>query len=181
MTPRLDGTKYYDSTLARTLRSMNSEIEASALELSVLELVKIRASQINGCASCLDIHTKEARTIAETEERIYALNARREIPYLAPRERAALECCEALTLVAKTHAPSDVYESVRQHFDEAEFFALTVAVREINSWNRFGIAYRPVVGMYQSPRAAAHARCDVPPNVSCLRGTPVREPGAPAR
>jgi AhpD family alkylhydroperoxidase len=158
MEPRLDGAKYYDSTLVRTLRSMNSEIEASGLEPSLLELVKIRASQINGCASCLDMHTKEARAMAESEQRIYALNAWRDTPFFTPRERAALEWCEALTLVAQTHAPSDVYESVRQHFDEAEFFALTFAVIEINSWNRLGIACRPVVGTYHSPRTAAHAK-----------------------
>jgi AhpD family alkylhydroperoxidase len=154
MKPRLDSNKFNDSKLVRALRALNSEIVASGLEPALLELVKIRASQVNGCAFCLDMHTKDARAMGETEQRIYALSAWRETPFFTPREQAALEWSETLTLVAQTHAPDDVYESVRQHFEEAEFVALTFAVMEINSWNRLAITARPVVGAYQSPHAA---------------------------
>jgi AhpD family alkylhydroperoxidase len=125
-----------------------------ALERPLFELVKIRASQINGCAYCLDMHTKDARLAGETEQRIYALNAWRETPFFTPRERAALEWTEAVTRVADTHAPDEVYKRVTEQFDEGELVALTFAVVVINSWNRLSISFRPVVGSYQ-PRAVA--------------------------
>lgn len=155
MQPRLDAAKFNNSKLVLALRALHSEIVACGLEPALLELVRIRASQINGCAFCLDMHTKDARAMGETEQRIYAVSAWRETPFFTPRERAALEWSETLTCVAQTHAPDDVYESVRQHFDEAEFVALTFAVMEINSWNRLAITARPVVGTYVSPHAPA--------------------------
>ena len=121
---------------------------------SLFELVKIRASQINGCAYCIDMHTKDARRAGETEQRIYALNAWRETPFFTDRERAALEWTEAVTRVGDTHVPDEVYDRVPAHFSEAELVALTFAVVVINSWNRLAVSFRPVVGSYQ-PNAVA--------------------------
>jgi AhpD family alkylhydroperoxidase len=120
-------------------------------------LVEIRASQINGCAYCIDMHTKDARAAGETEQRIYALNAWRETPFFSDRERAALEWTEAVTLIANTHVPDDVYERVSAHFSEAELVALTFGVAVINSWNRLVTSFRPVVGTYQPASKAAAA------------------------
>jgi len=119
----------------------------------MLELIKIRGSQINGCAYCLDMHTKDARALGETEQRIYALNAWRETPFFSERERAALEWTEAVTRVSDGQVPDAVYDAVARHFTEAELVALTFAVVAINSWNRLAIAFRAVPGAYQSPHA----------------------------
>jgi len=130
-----------------------SQVEAR-VERRLFELVKIRASQINGCAYCLDMHTKEARLAGETEQRIYALNAWRETPFFSDRERAALEWTETVTRVADTHVPDEIYERVKTQFDEAEVVALTFAIVVINSWNRLAVSFRVPVGSYQ-PRAVA--------------------------
>ena len=153
MNPRLDITKYLKSDLGRAMFSLSSAAEAS-LERPLYELVKIRASQINGCAYCIDMHTKDARLAGETEQRIYALNAWRETPFFTDRERAALEWTEALTRVADTHVPDDVHARVAAQFDEAELVALTFAVVVINSWNRLAISFRAPAGTYQ-PKALA--------------------------
>ena len=153
MNPRLDFTKYLTSGLGRAMLNLSSEAEAG-LERPLFELVKIRASQINGCAYCLDMHTKDARLAGETEQRIYALNAWRETPFFSDRERAALEWTEAVTRVADTHVPDEVYERVKTQFDEAEVVALTFAIVVINSWNRLATSFRIPVGSYQ-PRALA--------------------------
>jgi AhpD family alkylhydroperoxidase len=108
----------------------------------------MRASQINGCAYCLDMHSKDARANGETEQRLYGLDAWRETPYYSARERAALEWTEALTLVAETHAPDDVYERVKEQFSEDELMHLTLAIVAINGWNRLNIAARTVPGGY---------------------------------
>lgn len=121
----------------------------SGLEARLLDLVKMRASQINGCAYCLDMHSKDARAAGETEQRLYALNAWRETPFYTDRERAALEWTEALTLISETHAPDDVYESVRKQFSETEMTNLTLAIVAINGWNRFAIGFRAPAGTYQ--------------------------------
>jgi AhpD family alkylhydroperoxidase len=152
MTPRVDVTKFLTSGMGRAMLSLSSEVEA-AIERPLFELIKIRASQINGCAYCLDMHTKDARRAGETEQRIYALNAWRETPFFTDRERAALEWTEALTRVAETHVPDDVFERVSRQFKEEEIVALTFAVVVINSWNRLAISLRPPVGSYQ-PAAA---------------------------
>jgi len=127
----------------------------SGLEPSLLELVKLRASQINGCAYCLDMHTKDARARGESEQRIYLLEAWRESPFYSERERAALAWTEAVTLVAETRVPDDVYEEVRHAFNDDELLALTMAVVTINAFNRLNIALRTVPGTYQ-PNDHAH-------------------------
>jgi AhpD family alkylhydroperoxidase len=153
MSARVDITKYLNSGLGRAMLHLSSEVEAQ-LERPLFELVKIRASQINGCAYCLDMHTKDARLAGETEQRIYALNAWRETPFFTDRERAALEWTEAVTRVSDTHVPDVIYERVAAQFKEAELVALTFAVVVINSWNRLAVSFRPPVGSYQ-PRAVA--------------------------
>jgi AhpD family alkylhydroperoxidase len=121
----------------------------SGLKHSLYELVKTRASQINGCAYCLDMHTKDARKAGETEQRLYVLSAWRETPFYTDRERAALEWTEALTLISKNDVPDSLYDSVRKHFNEKEMVALTMAVIAINGWNRLAISFRTVPGTYQ--------------------------------
>ena len=121
----------------------------SGLEPSLLELVKLRASQINGCAYCLDMHTKDARAHGESEQRIYLLDAWRESPFYSERERAALAWTEAVTLVAETRVPDAVYEEVRQQFSDDELLALTMSVITINAYNRLNVAMRTVPGSYQ--------------------------------
>lgn len=119
------------------------------LEPSLIELVKMRASQINGCAYCIDMHSKDARAEGESEQRLYALSAWRETPFFTDRERAALAWTEAVTLVSEGHVPDDVYEEARQRFSEEELVNLTLAVITINGWNRLAIAFRAVPGEYQ--------------------------------
>ena len=153
MKPRLDVTKYLGTAPIRAMLTFSNEVH-SKLEGPLFELVKIRASQINGCAYCIDMHTKDARLAGETEQRIYALNAWRETPFFTDRERAALEWTEALTLLADTHVPDHVYERVSAHFKEEELVALTLGVVVINSWNRVAVSFRAPAGTYQ-PRAVA--------------------------
>ncbi len=123
--------------------------KSSNLKGSLIELVKIRASQINGCAFCIDMHSKDARAADESEQRIYALNAWRETPFFTNRERAALAWTEAVTLVHQGHVPDEVYEEARAQFSEQELVNLTMAVVAINGWNRLAIAFRAVPGEYQ--------------------------------
>ena len=123
--------------------------KASKLEPSLVELVKMRASQINGCAYCIDIHTKDARTEGETEQRLYALTSWRETPFFTARERAALAWTEALTLITEGHVPDDIYEFAKQSFSDEELVNLTLAVITINGWNRLAISFRSVPGDYQ--------------------------------
>jgi len=137
----------------RAMRGFQSYVNNSGLEPALMELVKIRASQINGCAYCIDMHTKDARVNGESEQRIYALSAWRETPFFTDRERAALAWTEALTLISETHAPDDVYEEVRRQFTEKELVALTMAIVAINGWNRILIGFRAVPGSYE-PQAA---------------------------
>ena len=153
MKPRIDVTKYLSSGLGRAMLNLSAEVEGK-LDRRLFELVKIRASQINGCAYCLDMHTKDARRAGETEQRIYALSAWRETPFFSERERAALEWTEHLTRVADLHVPDDLYDRVAAQFDEADLVTLTMGVIVINSWNRLSISFRPPVGSYQ-PAAAA--------------------------
>lgn len=124
-------------------------VHKSGLEPNLLELVKIRASQLNRCAYCLDMHTKDARTAGETEQRIYLLSAWGESPFYSERERAALEWTETLTLLAEHGAPDDVFERVRKHFSEEEMVNLTMAIVAINGWNRLEVGFRGDVGDYQ--------------------------------
>jgi AhpD family alkylhydroperoxidase len=124
-------------------------VHGSGLERSLYELVKTRASQINGCAYCLDMHTKDARKEGETEQRLYALSAWRETSFYTDRERAALAWTEALTLISENDVPDSLYEATRNHFDEKEIIALTMAIIAINGWNRLAISFRTVPGSYE--------------------------------
>ena len=130
----------------------------SGLEPSLLELVKLRASQINGCAYCLDMHTKDARARGESEQRIYLLDAWRESPFYSERERAALAWTEAVTLVAESRVPDAIYEEVRRQFSDDELLALTMSVITINAWNRLNVALRTVPGTYQPSSVDGVAR-----------------------
>ena len=126
----------------KPLLGLQRYTESCGLEKSLLELVKIRASQINGCAFCLEMHTREARAMGESDVRMHLLSAWRESPLYTPRERAALAWTEALTRVADTHAPDDVYEEARAHFTEKELANLSVAISMINVWNRLQVGFR---------------------------------------
>ncbi len=139
----------------KAMLHVEQQVHRSALEESLLELVKTRASQINGCAWCLDMHTKDARARGETEQRLYLVSAWREAPCYSERERAALAWAEAVTGVAATHdVPDAVYEEARRHFDEKALVDLTLAIIAINGWNRLNVAFRTEVGSYVSPHAA---------------------------
>jgi AhpD family alkylhydroperoxidase len=127
-------------------------LKGCGLEESLLHLVKMRASQINGCAYCLDMHSKDARAAGETEQRLYLLDAWRESPCYSPRERAALEWTEALTKITEGHVPDQVYAVAREQFKEKELADLSLAIVAINGWNRFSIAFQPEVGGYR-PRS----------------------------
>jgi AhpD family alkylhydroperoxidase len=139
----------------RVMLGLETYIRNSGLEPALLKLVKLRASQINGCAFCIDLHTKDARADGESEQRLYALSAWRETPFFTDRERAALAWAEAVTLINETHAPDEVYDAVRQRFTDEEIVNLTMAVVASNGWNRISIAFRTVPGTYQPN--AAHA------------------------
>lgn len=133
------------------LRGLERHVRQSRLEPRLIELVKVRASQINGCAFCIDMHTKDARAGGETEQRLYALNAWRETPFFDDRERAALAWTEAVTRV-QDGVPDDVYEQVRSHYDDGELVDLTYAIVAINGWNRIAVAFRKEPGTYQPPK-----------------------------
>lgn len=143
MTPRINPYKAVPDAM-KPLAALESYIQNCGLEPSLIELVKIRASQINGCAFCIHMHTRDARDAGETEERIYLLNAWRESPLYSVRERAALAWTEAVTLVSETHVPDAVYDDTRTQFDEAELVKLTMLVATINVWNRIAISVRSV-------------------------------------
>lgn len=149
---RLDYQKSFPQALQAML-GLEGAVHESTLEPELLELVKMRASQLNGCAYCLDMHSKDARARGESEQRLHVLAAWREAPFYSDRERAALAWCETLTLLPQTGAPDDVYEQVRAEFDEAETVALTLAIVAINGWNRFAVGFRADVGDYVSPLA----------------------------
>jgi len=148
MEARID-LRHADTKVMQLLFSTERYLHGSSLGSRLQHLVKTRASQINGCAYCLDMHTKDARAEGESEQRLFALDVWRETPFFDERERAALEWTEAVTRVADTHVPDDVYERVRQHFTEAELIDLTLAITNINAWNRLNIAFRTVPGDYR--------------------------------
>ena len=134
---------------------LERQIRQAGFDEGLLNLVRMRASQINGCAYCLDMHSKDARANGETEQRLYGLDAWRETPYYSTRERAALEWTEALTLVSETGAPDEVYDRVREQFSEDELVHLTLAIVAINGWNRLNVAARTVPGGYVAGSLAA--------------------------
>lgn len=147
MRARLNYKKAAPGASAAVLK-LEEYVSSTGLETSLLNLVKIRASQINGCAWCLDMHTKDARAEGDTEQRLYALPAWRETPFYTSRERAALAWAESVTLVAQGSVPDQVYEEARREFSEKELVDLTMAVIAINSWNRLNVAFRTVPGDY---------------------------------
>jgi AhpD family alkylhydroperoxidase len=135
----------------RALSGLEKAVHESSLEPELLELVKLRASQLNGCAYCLDMHSKDALARGETPQRLHVLAAWREAPFYKDRERAALAWCESLTLLPQTGAPDDVYAEVEAQFSPDEIVALTLAIVAINGWNRFAVGFRSDVGGYVSP------------------------------
>ena len=142
--------------ILHAMLDLEKQVSKSGLDSKLLDLVRMRASQINGCAYCLDMHSKDARAAGETEQRLYGLNAWRETPYYSARERAALEWTEALTLVAEGHVSDEVYERVRQQFSEDELAHLSLAIVAINGWNRLNVAARTVPGDYVPGSLATH-------------------------
>jgi AhpD family alkylhydroperoxidase len=153
MQQRIDFTKVNPAAY-QAVAALQNYVDKSGLDAKLRELIKIRASQINGCAFCLAMHTRDARKIGETDERMHLLDAWREAPVFSEKERAALAWTEALTLVSRTHAPDDVYDIVRRQFSEKEIVDLTAAIAAINTWNRFAIGFR-VPPQVESKRAAA--------------------------
>ena len=151
---RLDYRRVLPEAL-QAMSGLEDVVARSALELVLLELVKMRASQLNGCAYCLDMHSKDARARGEDERRLHVLAAWREAPFYSARERAALAWCEALTLLPQTGAPDDVYARLEEEFDQEEIAALTLAIVAINGWNRLAVGFRSPVGSYVSPHTAA--------------------------
>jgi AhpD family alkylhydroperoxidase len=143
MKPRMNYYQAAPETI-KALVAVEDQVKASGLEQSLIELVKIRASQINGCAFCINMHTADARKHGETEQRIYLLDAWHESPLYTDRERAALGWTEALTLISETHAPDADYEAMRAQFSETEAVNLTVLIGAINAWNRVAIGFRAV-------------------------------------
>jgi AhpD family alkylhydroperoxidase len=141
MKPRMNYFQAAPETV-KALMALENQVTSSGLEQSLIELVKTRASQINGCAFCINMHTQDARKHGETEQRLYLLNAWREAPVYTERERAALAWTDALTLISETHAPDDVYQEVRAQFSEAETVNLTMLIATINAWNRLAISFR---------------------------------------
>jgi AhpD family alkylhydroperoxidase len=140
----------------RAMYALQKYVEECGLERSLLELVKTGASQINGCAYCIDMHTKDARALGESEQRLYALAAWGEMPFYTERERAALAWTEAITLITQGHAPDEVFEQAHAQFTEEELVNLTLAIIAINGWNRLLIGFRAVPGTYQAQASRQH-------------------------
>ena len=158
MQSRIEYAKVAPGAMTAML-GLETYVRHCGLEGSLIELIKLRASQINGCAYCVDMHTKDARAEGETEQRLYAMVAWEETPFFTQRERAALAWTEAVTLVGQGHVPDDIYEQARRNFGERELVDLTLAIIVINGWNRLAISFRTVPGTYQ-PTARNSARTD---------------------
>jgi AhpD family alkylhydroperoxidase len=154
MKPRINYLRVSPRAL-QAMMGLQNYVNDSGLEHSLLELVKMRASQINGCAFCLDMHSKDARAAGETEQRLYMLNAWREAPLYNARERAALEWTEALTFLRDEHVPDQVFAAAREHFSEEELVNLSMAVVAITGWNQLNVAFRTEAGKYQVPAQPA--------------------------
>lgn len=154
--PRIEYTKFAPEVI-RSLYAIERYLHESGLDVKLLHMIKLRASQINGCAFCIDMHWKDARAAGESEQRLYGLDAWRESPYYTDRERAALAWTESVTLVCQTHVPDDVFERLRAQFSEKEIVDLTHAVAMINLWNRLAIPFRAAPGNYQPKKSSATA------------------------
>lgn len=148
MEPRIDYAKTVPD-LGAAMMGLERYVHQTGLDRELVELVKLRASLINGCAYCVDMHTKIARSLGETEQRLYAVAVWRETPFYSERERAALAWTEAVTLVSVGHVPDEAYDLARQQFTEKELAALTLAIVAINGWNRLAVAFRAVPGTFQ--------------------------------
>jgi AhpD family alkylhydroperoxidase len=148
MTPRMEHWKVAPGGF-KAMSSLEAYLRESGLDNALLHMVKLRASQMNGCAYCIDMHWKDARAVGENEQRLYGLDAWREASYYTDRERAALEWTEALTNITDGHVPDAAYDTVRGHFSEKELADLTWAVAAINAWNRVAIAFRSEAGKYK--------------------------------
>jgi AhpD family alkylhydroperoxidase len=146
--PRIDYRKVAPQAV-QALWTVERYARGCTLEPALLELVKLRASMINGCAYCVDMHSKDARALGESEQRLYALSVWREAPFFTPAERAALAWTEAVTEVSAGHASDEVYRLAREHFDERQLVDLTMVIIAINSWNRLAIAFRAIAGTYE--------------------------------
>jgi AhpD family alkylhydroperoxidase len=155
MQPRIDYTKYAQDA-QKSLYALERYILTCGLDHHLILLLKMRASQINGCAYCIDMHSKDARALGETEQRLYGLDAWRETPFYTDRERAALEWIESVTRVSESHVPDEVFDEMKKQFSEKEIVDLTLVAAMINLWNRIAIPLRAVPGTYQ-PRHAAPA------------------------
>jgi AhpD family alkylhydroperoxidase len=149
MNARVDFAKLLSPRGTQALAPTSKYVKSSGLERRLLELVHLRTSQLNGCAYCIDMHTKDARAAGETEQRLYLLDAWRETPLYTGRERAALEWTEAVTRLAGGQVPDEVFAAAREHFTEEELVNLTIAVIATSGWNRLNIAFRPEVGDYR--------------------------------
>jgi AhpD family alkylhydroperoxidase len=156
MQPRIDIAKVGPGVY-HAMMGLETYLHQCGLDLSLLNLIKLRASQVNGCAYCIDMHWKDLRAAGESEQRLYGLDAWRESPYYTDRERAALAWTEAVTLIMNGHADDEVYDEVRRHFSEKEIADLTLAIATINAWNRLAIASRAEAGKYQPARVAVHS------------------------
>ncbi len=154
MKARMDIMKHAPPGAYKAMMGLENYVDNCGLERSLLDLVLVRTSQINGCAYCIDMHTKDARAHGESEQRLYELDAWRESPFYTDRERAALAWTEAVTLVTNGHVPDEVYAEASKEFHDAELVNLTLAVTLINSWNRISIAFRNVPGEYRVAKAA---------------------------
>ena len=152
MDRRFDYRKF-SSEPVEAMRALEKYIAACGLDRKFVHLLKLRASQINGCAFCIDMHSLDARAAGETEQRLYALNAWRETPFFSDRERAGLAWIEAVTLVAQTHLPDEIYEEALAHFSEKEIVDLTYLATTINAWNRLAVATRALPGRYRPAKA----------------------------
>ena len=157
MDPRIDYVKTARGVYEAML-GLEKYLHQSGLEETLLDLVKLRASQINGCAYCIDMHWKDLRSIGESEQRLYGLDAWPESPYYTDRERAALAWTEAVTKIREGHAPDDVYEQARAQFSEKQLADLTLAIATINAWNRLAISARSVPGTYQPAKARERSK-----------------------
>jgi AhpD family alkylhydroperoxidase len=153
MQPRIEYRKFAQEPL-KSMLAIEKYIAECGLDPKLVHLMKMRASQINGCAYCLDMHSLDARAAGESEQRLYTLEAWRETPFFTDPERAALGWTEAVTLIAQTHAPNDAYEALQAHFSEKEIVDLTLVVGAINLWNRLAISMRAVPGHYRPAKAA---------------------------
>jgi len=156
MEPRINITSVNPGVMEAML-GLESYLAQRGLDAKLSDLIKLRVSQINGCAYCIDMHWKDLRAAGETEQRLYGLDAWRESPYYTERERAALAWAEAVTLVADTHVPDEVFEEVHRHFSDEELANLTLGVVAINGWNRLSIAFRTMPGTYEPPAKEQHS------------------------